>query len=181
MPNLPACNLGDYKYQLTFWTVEADPKEEPSVSKAKLGRIFSDNGNIDKCFVSREVSETGYNHHHVVCKFNKPQRMKKLLLSVQQGMQYKKSGGGKISVRVFHPRKGSDEDYTKLMSYITEKKFKDADPDPEGALEVKPPPCMFCGLHTCVLQPTTAYRHLTGKEETVWQCEKHKWKYMPFF
>ena len=111
------------------------------------------------------------NHHHVCIRFNTEQRLKKLIKAVQVGMQYEKSGGKKVSVRVFHPRQGSDEDYAKILSYITEKKFKDADPDPDGALEVKPPPCMFCGMHTCVLKPYSGVvsdnNFLTGEVTTV--------------
>jgi len=169
------------QYHLTFWTVEADPKEDSGVSKSKLGRVFQQNGNIDKCHISREVSETGYHHFHVVVKFNAKQRLPKLVKSIQIGMAYKKSSGTKVSVRVFHPRLGSDEDYAKLMSYITEKKFKDSDPDPDGPLEVKPPPCRFCGLHKCVFKPTTFVVFGECEPTTLWQCEKHKWPYLAFF
>lgn len=149
MPNLPACKP-DGKYQLTFWTVEANPSEDAGVSKAKLARIFQESGDIDKCHVSREVSETGYHHHHVVCKFTAAKRVNALTKKIQEKMSFAKANGSKVSVRVFHPRQGSDEDYPKLMSYITEKKFKEADPDPDGPLEVKKPPCRHCGTH-CAL------------------------------
>ena len=148
MPNLPACNLKN-KYHLTFWTVEADPKEDAGVSKNKLARAFQLFGNLDKCFVSKEVSDTGYHHHHVVCRFNKPQRLPNLIKHIQKAMHFKKTGDKKISARVFHPRNGSTEDFNDLMSYITDKKYKDSDPDPDGPLEVKLPPCRHCGLHVC--------------------------------
>lgn len=170
MPNLPACNLKN-KYTLTFWTVEADPKEDPGISKIKLAKIISNNGNIDKCHVSREISETGYHHHHVCIKFNEKQRLPNFIRAIQKGMHYKKAGGKNISVRVFHPRQGSDEDYAKLLSYITAKKFKDANPDPDGPMEIKAPPCIFCGLHKC----EKAVR--CGKL----QCVKHKWPAMWMF
>ena len=140
MPSLPACNL-DNKYSLTFWTVEADPKEAPGASKQRLAKIFKDVSK--KCHVAREVSETGYHHHHVCVEFNKPQRIKALIKTVQEHMKFDKPGGTGISVRVFHPRRGSAEDYTNLLSYITDKRFKDSKPDPDGPLEVNTG-CPYC-------------------------------------
>jgi len=179
-PCLPACNL-NYQYHLTFWTVEADPKADAGVTKAKLARIFQDCGNIDKCHVAREISETGYHHHHVVCRFANKQRLKKLISDVQKGMHYSKPGGKKISVRVFHPFKGSQEDYKKLMSYITEKKFKDANPDPDGALEVLPPPCRYCGLTKCVVKPLSYFYPKKGMVKSIYSCEKNKYLWVHFF
>ena len=171
MPNLPPCK-NDNKYHLTFWTVEANPQEDSAVSKAKLARALSANGNIDKCHVSREISETGY-HHHVVCKFIQAQRIANLTKEIQAKMAYKKANGSKISVRVFHPRRGSDEDYPKLMSYIIEKKFKEADPDPDGPLEVKKPPCARCGTH-CVKCRCKCLDCLLRNPEGTLQCPRPK-------
>lgn len=148
MPNLPPCAPGG-KYQLMFWTVEADPAVPPEMSKKELAAVFRDTDAIDKCHVSREVSETGYHHHHVVVKFVKALRWQALAKQIQKRMHYKKPGGKLVSVRAFHPRRGSDEDYPKLLSYITDKKFKDANPDPDGPLEVKAPPCPWCGTCPC--------------------------------
>lgn len=150
---LPACHSGG-QWKNIFLTVEADPKAEPSVSKERLSQALRSlcPGEIDSAFVSREVSETGYHHHHAAIKFHKEKRTTALVKGLQKLMHFKKANGSKVSVRAFHTRGGSDEDYGSLVSYITEKKYKESDPDPDGPLQVQACKCRHCGLRVCDLK-----------------------------
>ena len=67
-----------------------------------------------------------------------------LAKTLQKTMHYPKKNNAKISVRAFHPRLGSDQDFKCMVSYITDKKYKDEDPDPNGPL-VLSDPCLYCG------------------------------------
>lgn len=149
MPNLPACTAGG-KYKIMFWTVEADPKASAKVFKEKLAQVFKEQGMLDKMHVAKEVSDTGYHHGHVVVRWTAERRFGAIAKKVQKAMKFKKENGSNISVRAFHPRRGdASQDYGGLVSYITEKKYKTAKPDPEGCLEFVSP-CSFCHKEECV-------------------------------
>ena len=158
MGKLPACVQGT-NYTNLFLTVEANPLQDAKASKFQLGNILRSFKSIEKCHVSREISKQGYDHHHACINFKKASKWAAICKKIQKEMYFQKgvneTGKPKqISVRAFHTRSGSTENYNDLLSYITEKKYKDSDVDKDGAL--------------CVVDQDWC-THCKGK------CEKPKW------
>ncbi len=117
----------DHQYNTLFWTIERDPSlKSLNGHRQAIRDIFTDHyGKGIRLCVASEISDTGYHHDHVVTYTPSRQKVgKKFIRKVQANASFKKLNGSKASVRVFHPRRGSTDDFTKITKYLTESNYK---------------------------------------------------------
>ena len=99
---LLAVNISEDQPKLTFWTVEADPKEDVEASKQRLKTHLLKDTMLQQSHVARELSKRGYHHFHVVTKFKNKVRYGDRVKKMQQFMKFEKPNGKEI--RVSHCR-----------------------------------------------------------------------------
>lgn len=142
----------DHSYNTLFWTIERDPSL-PSLTghRQRIRDLFTDHyGKSLRLCVASEVSSTGYHHDHVVTYT--PTRLKvgkKFIKIVQSAAAFKKANGARASVRVFHPRRGSTDDFSKISLYLTESKYK-SKPLDDGSITFDNPYHAFYSVYRLI-------------------------------
>lgn len=117
----------DHSYNTLFWTIERDPSLKSLTGhRHRIRDLFTDHyGKALRVLVASEVSSTGYHHDHVVTYTpNRAKVPKKFIRKIQSSASFRKANGTLPSVRVFHPRRGSTDDFTQISKYLTESKYK---------------------------------------------------------
>ena len=122
---LLACKINN-PYTITFWTLERNPDVQDLKAHAThVANLYKSEHPGASIFVAPEVSQFGYKHDHVLMKTPKPARFtKRFMKDLEANLGWKKPNGTKMSIRAFHPRRGSPDDFESIKKYLTESKYK---------------------------------------------------------